>query len=128
MSTGLPEPVLIVGAGLIGTSIGLALRARDVDVRLSDHDPANLAAAVLHNSLGRYDAVLSLYHDQGHIAAKMLDFEKTVSVTLGLPILRTSVDHGVAYDAAKKGTAEIDGMRAALAMAVALTEPSGGAA
>ena len=46
MSTDVPEPVLIVGAGLIGTSIGLALRAREVDVRLTDHDPANLAAAV----------------------------------------------------------------------------------
>jgi len=54
---------------------------------------------------GQYDAVLSLYHDQGHIAAKMIDFEKTVSVTLGLPILRTSVDHGTAYDIAGKGIA-----------------------
>jgi len=46
MSTDLPEPVLIVGAGLIGTSVGMALRQRGVDVRLADHDPANLAAAV----------------------------------------------------------------------------------
>ncbi|SFJ88919.1 4-hydroxythreonine-4-phosphate dehydrogenase PdxA [Thermoflavimicrobium dichotomicum] len=54
---------------------------------------------------GHYDAVLSLYHDQGHIAAKMIDFEKTVSITLGLPILRTSVDHGTAFDIAGKGIA-----------------------
>jgi 4-phospho-D-threonate 3-dehydrogenase / 4-phospho-D-erythronate 3-dehydrogenase len=54
---------------------------------------------------GQYDAVLSLYHDQGHIAAKMIDFEKTVSVTLGLPILRTSVDHGTAFDIAGKNLA-----------------------
>ena len=50
------------------------------------------ADSVFHMArIGRYDAVLSLYHDQGHIAAKMMDFEKTVSVTLGLPILRTSL-------------------------------------
>ncbi len=54
---------------------------------------------------GRYDAVLSLYHDQGHIAAKTVDFYGTVSVTLGLPFLRTSVDHGTAYDIAGKGVA-----------------------
>ena len=53
MSADLPEPVLVVGAGLIGTSVGLALRQRDVDVRLADHDPANLAAAV---ELGAGDA------------------------------------------------------------------------
>ena len=65
--------------------------------------PAN---SVFHMArIGRYDAVLSLYHDQGHIAAKMMDFEKTVSVTLGLPILRTSVDHGTAFDIAGTGKA-----------------------
>ena len=54
---------------------------------------------------GSYDAVLSLYHDQGHIAAKMLDFERTVSITNGLPFLRTSVDHGTAFDIAGTGKA-----------------------
>jgi 4-hydroxythreonine-4-phosphate dehydrogenase len=54
---------------------------------------------------GNYDAVLSLFHDQGHIAAKMLDFERTVSITCGLPFLRTSVDHGTAFDIAGKGIA-----------------------
>jgi len=53
----------------------------------------------------RYDAVISLYHDQGHIAAKTYDFERTVSVTLGLPFIRTSVDHGTAFDIAGKGIA-----------------------
>ena len=52
-----------------------------------------------------YSAVLSLYHDQGHIAAKTLDFERTVSVTLELPFLRTSVDHGTAFDIAGTGVA-----------------------
>ena len=49
---------------------------------------------------GKYDAVLSLYHDQGHIAAKMTDFHRTISITNGLPFLRTSVDHGTAFDIA----------------------------
>lgn len=55
--------------------------------------------------IGKYCAVISLYHDQGHIAAKTYDFEHTVSLTLGLPFLRTSVDHGTAYDIAGKGVA-----------------------
>ena len=64
------------------------------------------ADSVFHLALnGRYDSVLSLYHDQGHIATKTLDFERTVSVTTGLPFLRTSVDHGTAFDLAGKGSA-----------------------
>lgn len=54
---------------------------------------------------GKYDAVLSLYHDQGHIAAKMTDFHRTISITNGLPFLRTSVDHGTAFDIAWKNIA-----------------------
>lgn len=54
---------------------------------------------------GHYDGVLSLYHDQGHIAAKTLDFHRTVSLTMGLPFLRTSVDHGTAFNIAGKGIA-----------------------
>ena len=61
------------------------------------------ADSVFHLALkGRYNSVLSLYHDQGHIAAKTLDFERTISVTGGMPILRTSVDHGTAFDIAGK--------------------------
>jgi len=64
------------------------------------------ADSVFHLALeGIYSGVLSLYHDQGHIAAKTYNFEKTVSVTLGLPILRTSVDHGTAFDIAGTGRA-----------------------
>lgn len=73
------------------------------------------ADSVFHmGRLGRFDAVLSLYHDQGHIAAKMMDFERTVSVTLGLPILRTSVDHGTAFDIAGQGIASEVSMREAV--------------
>ncbi|GAA4296273.1 4-hydroxythreonine-4-phosphate dehydrogenase PdxA [Anaerocolumna aminovalerica] len=64
------------------------------------------ADSVFHLALqGRYNSVLSMYHDQGHIATKTLDFEKTIAVTGGMPILRTSVDHGTAMDIAGKGIA-----------------------
>ncbi len=61
------------------------------------------ADSVFHLALqGRYNSVLSLYHDQGHIATKTLDFERTIAITGGMPILRTSVDHGTAFDIAGK--------------------------
>ncbi len=64
------------------------------------------ADSVFHLALkGRYNSVLSLYHDQGHIATKTLDFERTIAITGGMPILRTSVDHGTAFDIAGKGIA-----------------------
>jgi 4-hydroxythreonine-4-phosphate dehydrogenase len=64
------------------------------------------ADSVFHFGLmGKYDAVLSLYHDQGHIAAKMVDFEKTISITNSMSFLRTSVDHGTAFDIAGRGIA-----------------------
>jgi len=69
---------------------------------------------------GRYDAVLSLYHDQGHIAAKTVDFYGTVSVTLGLPFIRTSVDHGTAYDIAGKGIANPRSLDEAIKLAAQL--------
>lgn len=62
------------------------------------------ADSVFHQAAqGRYTSVLSLYHDQGHIATKTLDFEKTIAITNGMPILRTSVDHGTAFDIAGTG-------------------------
>lgn len=61
------------------------------------------ADSVFHQALqGRFNSVLSLYHDQGHIATKTLDFERTIAITGGMPILRTSVDHGTAFDIAGK--------------------------
>jgi len=62
----------------------------------------------------RYDAVVCMYHDQGHIALKLFDFEGGVNVTLGLPIIRTSVDHGTAFDIAYKGAASSRSFVAAL--------------
>ncbi|MGE5619392.1 MAG: 4-hydroxythreonine-4-phosphate dehydrogenase PdxA [Sphingomonadaceae bacterium] len=63
---------------------------------------------------GQYDAVVAMYHDQGHIPTKVLSFDEGVNVTLGLPIIRTSVDHGTVFGKAGKGTARPASMIAAL--------------
>ena len=68
-----------------------------------------------------YDAVVCMYHDQGHIPSKLLDFEGGVNVTLGLPIIRTSVDHGTAFDIAWKGTASTRSLVAAFEFAARLS-------
>ena len=86
------------------------------------------ADSVFHQALqGQYDAVISLYHDQGHIATKMVDFEKTISITCGLPFLRTSVDHGTAFDIAGKGFANpismIEAIQLAAKYAVSMKVP-----
>ena len=76
------------------------------------------ADSVFHLALqGRYNSVLSLYHDQGHIATKTLDFERTIAVTNGMPILRTSVDHGTAMDIAGKNIASAVSMIEAILLA-----------
>jgi 4-hydroxythreonine-4-phosphate dehydrogenase len=67
---------------------------------------------------GRYDALIAMYHDQGLIPVKLVDFEESVNVTLGLPIVRTSPDHGTAYDIAGKGVARAISMQRALALAI----------
>jgi 4-hydroxythreonine-4-phosphate dehydrogenase len=70
----------------------------------------------------RYDAAIALYHDQGLIPLKTLHFWDGVNATLGLPIIRTSPDHGTAFDIAGKGIARADSFRAALQMAWAMAE------
>lgn len=67
----------------------------------------------LRASKGEFDAVVCMYHDQGHIPMKLLDFEGGVNVTLGLKVVRTSVDHGTAYDIAYKGIASTGSLAAA---------------
>ncbi|MBN1626940.1 MAG: 4-hydroxythreonine-4-phosphate dehydrogenase PdxA, partial [Deltaproteobacteria bacterium] len=66
---------------------------------------------------GGFDAVVNMYHDQGLIPLKMLHFSDGVNITLGLPIIRTSVDHGTAYDIAGKGVADPASLKAAIRMA-----------
>lgn len=76
------------------------------------------ADSVFHQVLeGKYNSVLSLYHDQGHIATKTYDFVRTISVTNGMPILRTSVDHGTAFDIAGKGIVDPLSMKEAILLA-----------
>ena len=76
------------------------------------------ADSVFHLALkGKYNCVLSLYHDQGHIATKTLDFDRTISITCGMPILRTSVDHGTAMDIAGKNEASCISMEEAIIVA-----------
>ncbi len=69
---------------------------------------------------GEFDAVVAMYHDQGHIALKLLGMHRAVNVTLGLPIVRTSVAHGTAFDLAWKGTARASSMIEAIRVAVRL--------
>jgi 4-hydroxythreonine-4-phosphate dehydrogenase len=70
---------------------------------------------------GQIDAIAAMLHDQATIASKLLDWGQAVNVTWGLPFVRTSVDHGVAYDAARDGNADPEGMRSALRLAEQLT-------
>ena len=67
---------------------------------------------------GRYDVVVVMYHDQGHIPIKVHGFEQSISVNLGLPFIRTSVDHGTAFDIAGKGIANEASMKAAIQLAI----------
>ncbi len=83
----------------------------DVEGPVSADSVFHLCAA------GKYGSVLSLYHDQGHIAAKTLDFARTISITNGLPFLRTSVDHGTAFDIAGTGKASAVSMMEAIRLA-----------
>ena len=69
---------------------------------------------------GEFDAVVAMYHDQGHIPIKTYGFERSVAVTLGLPIVRTSVDHGTAFDIAGQGVADPTSMKEAIRLAVQL--------
>jgi 4-hydroxythreonine-4-phosphate dehydrogenase len=74
--------------------------------------------------LGEFDGVVAMYHDQGHIALKLVAFDRAVNVTLGLPIVRTSPSHGTAFDIAWTGRARPDGMIEALRVASLLAQHS----
>jgi 4-phospho-D-threonate 3-dehydrogenase / 4-phospho-D-erythronate 3-dehydrogenase len=74
---------------------------------------------------GGYDAVVAMYHDQGHIPQKLVAFEEAVNVTLGLPIIRTAVDHGTAFDIAGRGIADPTNMVAAIDYALRMVAKAG---
>ncbi len=87
--------------------------------------PLGAETAIRLAACGAFDGVVTMYHDQATIPSKLLGFGEAVNVTLGLPIVRTSVDHGTAYDLAGTGRADPRGMREALALAVKLSRTRG---
>jgi len=81
----------------------------------------------LQASRGAYDLVVAMYHDQGHIPIKLLDFEGGVNVSLGIPIIRTSVDHGTAFDIAGGNQADPQSMKQAMRLAARMAAGRKGA-
>ena len=124
-----PTVNIVIGAALCVRSANIAVAALNPhngenglfgDTELNELGPAVAAArarginasgphsadSIFHAAKqGAADAVMSLFHDQGHIAAKSIDFEKTIAITTGLPFVRSSVDHGTAFDIAGTGKA-----------------------
>jgi 4-hydroxythreonine-4-phosphate dehydrogenase len=94
--------------------------ARKLGLNVCDVAPADTIAIAAKD--GKYDAVVAMFHDQGHIALKLLGMHRAVNVTLGLPIIRTSVAHGTAFDKAWKGVAETGSMLEAFRTAKKLVE------
>lgn len=100
---------------IIGPAIEDARDLCDPRARISGPHPPD---TIFYKArAGMFDAVVSMYHDQGLIPFKLLHFDDGVNVTLGLPIIRTSVDHGTAYDIAGQGIAEISSLEAAVNLA-----------
>jgi len=98
-----------------------ACRIDDINV----HGPFSADTVFLRASRGEFDAVIACYHDQAMIPVKCLSFGEAVNVTLGLPFIRTSVDHGTAFDIAGKGLAEHSSMVAAIKLAAELSTQAG---
>ena len=128
---GVPRPRLALAGlnphagegGLLGTEeqevfapVVESCRARGVDV--SDPIPADVVFR--RAAAGEFDAVIACYHDQGLLPIKLMAFGRAVNVTLGLPIVRTSVDHGTAFDIAGQGKADPAAMIAAVRLAARL--------
>ena len=100
---------------------GLRLAKRRLRGAAELHGPIGAESAYRLAYAGEYDGVVAMYHDQATIPTKLVAFGDAVNVTLGLSRVRTSVDHGTAYDIAWQGKANASGMRAAIALAVRLT-------
>lgn len=89
-------------------------RLRGIDCK-GPHSPD---AVFIRGLRGDFDLIVAMYHDQGHIPMKLIDFEQTVNVSLGIPIIRTSVDHGTAFDIAGQDKADPRNMKAAMLLAL----------
>ncbi len=133
---GMPRPRIGVAAlnphasdnGLIGREELDEIAPAIADARAKGIDTTgpHPADSVFNQAIaGRYDVVVVMYHDQGHIAIKVHGFEESISVNLGLPFIRTSVDHGTAFDIAGKGIADETSMVEAIRLAVNLATGHG---
>lgn len=129
VALGIPQPRIAVAGlnphasegGLFGheeaQSVQPAIdRARSRGLNVSDPQPPD--TVFLRAVKGEFDIVVAMYHDQGHIPMKLLAFDSGVNVSIGLPIIRTSVDHGTAFDIAGTGKAREESLLAALEVAV----------
>jgi 4-hydroxythreonine-4-phosphate dehydrogenase len=128
---GIPRPRLAVAAlnphggdeGLLGReeidAIGPAVEAAQAE-GIEAHGPIPADSVFFRAIRGEFDAVVAMYHDQGHIPIKTHGFERSLTVTLGLPIVRTSVDHGTAFDIAWKGVAHEESMVEAIRLTAQL--------
>jgi 4-hydroxythreonine-4-phosphate dehydrogenase len=133
---GFPSPRIGVAAlnphasdgGLLGDEEATAIEPAVIEARASAIDATGPVPAdtVFHQAInGKYDAVLCMYHDQGHIPIKVYGFDRSVSVNLGLPLIRTSVDHGTAFDIAGQGIAQAVSMVEAIKLAAHLASGRG---
>jgi 4-hydroxythreonine-4-phosphate dehydrogenase len=110
----------MLGREEIATIIPAIRRLRRQGIKVEGPIPADV---IFHQAMrGRYGAVLAMYHDQGLGPLKMIAFERGINVTLGLPIIRTSPDHGTAFDIAGKGIADPRSMIAAIRLAARLAQ------
>lgn len=129
VALGIPDPRIAVAGlnphagenGLFGNEEAryiapAILAAREDEMNVSD--PIAPDTVFLRAVNGQYDIVVAMYHDQGHIPMKLLAFDSGVNVSMGLPIIRTSVDHGTAFDIAGTGQARETSLLAAIGVAV----------
>lgn len=125
---GMPRPRIAVSAvnphngegGLLGTEEKVHLAPAVADARargIEAFGPFPADSVYVRAMHGEFDAVVAMFHDQGHIPVKVHGFEESVSIALGLPIVRTSVDHGTAFDIAGTGRADAQSMAEAIAVA-----------
>jgi 4-hydroxythreonine-4-phosphate dehydrogenase len=111
--------------GLLGREDDEVLRPAVAEARAQGVDasgPWPADTVFVRAARGEFDAVVACYHDQGLIPVKLLAFGEAVNVTIGLPIIRTSVDHGTAFDIAGRGVADHGSLVAAVRLAARLAE------